>query len=223
MRQLVHRRLEREHRRASRRARASRTASGTSSATSRCVVRRFGAAYMHAAWRPPSARRTRAASRSARPTSWAMRRASPSGVGAEPDALDRRRPVADEREHLLAGQGELDRPPDDPGAPARPATACGRGMPFDPNPPPTCWRDDPDPLGVEAEHLGERCPRAERRPASSRRGSAARRPTSATRGVRLHRVVVLDRASCRSRRPRRRPRPARRRRRRPRCRSGTPG
>ena len=37
------------------------------------------------------------------------------GVGAEPHALDRRRPVAGEREHLLAGGGELHRPVDVPG------------------------------------------------------------------------------------------------------------
>ena len=36
------------------------------------------------------------------------------------------------------------------------STSCGRGVPLEPKPPPTCWAIDAHVLGVEAEHLGER-------------------------------------------------------------------
>ena len=75
---------------------------GTSSATSRCVVRRFGAAYIirvgDGGLLGELLRRVEVCST----TSWAIAVSRPSRVGAEPDALDRRRAVAGEREHLLA-------------------------------------------------------------------------------------------------------------------------
>ncbi len=84
---------------------------GTSSATSRWVVRRFGAAYIiRVATAVCSANSCTVEVCST--TSWAIAVSRPSRVGAEPDPLDRRRAVAGQREHLLAGERELHRPAD---------------------------------------------------------------------------------------------------------------
>ena len=104
--------LEREHARAPRPGARMHVGDGHVERASRCVVRRFGAAYIIAGGdrgllgelldRARSARRRRGRSAVSRP----------SRVGAEPDALDRRRAVAGEREHLLPRERELHRPPD---------------------------------------------------------------------------------------------------------------
>ena len=96
-----------------RRARASIDGVGTSSRASRCVVRRLGAAYiMRVATAVCSANSSSVEVCST--TSCAIAVSVPSRVGAEPHALDRRRAVADQREHLLPRQHAA--------SPGRPAT-----------------------------------------------------------------------------------------------------
>ena len=79
---------------------------------SRCVVRRFGAAYIIRVATAVCSANSRTVEVCST-TSWAIAVRRPSRVGAEPHALDRRRAVAGQREHLLARDRELDRPPDD--------------------------------------------------------------------------------------------------------------
>ena len=126
----------------------------TSSGTSRCVVRRASPAYM---LRVPTVvcsanSLIREVCSTASCESAVIR---PSRVGAEADPLQGRRAVADEGEHLLAGQRELHRRPGRLGG-QHGEHLCACGSPFEPNPPPTYGDDDPDRLRVEAEDAGER-------------------------------------------------------------------
>ncbi len=116
-------------------------------------------------------------------------------VGAELQALDGRRAVAGEGEHLLAGDGELDRAIDVPGAHRREHHVWPR-RPLRAEPAADVRRDDPYPVGVEAEHLGHRrddAPRALRRVVQVQTAAGP----GGDRGVRLHRVVVLRRGGVR--------------------------
>ena len=193
--QLVHRRLQREHARAlARRAHPRRrrhvergrgggSCGGSAPRTSR-------------AWPPPSARRTRC-SVEVCSTRRGDRGQPAVRVGAEPHALDRRRPVAGEREHLLAGERELDRAADGLARRARREHGCGRGVPLEPKPPPTCGEITRTLLRLEPEDLRERAARACARPGWSRRASGRRRSQTRERRVRLHRVVVVGRRRVR--------------------------
>ena len=74
---------------------------GTSSAATRCVVRRFGAAYMHPACTTARLLGELLAASSLLDDVVADRRQPAVPAGAEPDPLDRRRAVAGDREHVL--------------------------------------------------------------------------------------------------------------------------
>ena len=201
-------------------ARASTTASARRARTSRWVVRRLGAAYIiRVATAVCSANSCTVEVCST--TSWAIAVQPAVGVGAEPDPLDRRRAVAGEREHLLAREGELDRAADLRGAIAA-RTTCGRGVPFEPKPPPTWGEITRTRRGVETEGLRDRLARRSTRPGSSR--TDVRPPPSQTAIVACGSIGLLCSAgvvyvsSTVTAAPR-----ARRRRRPPRCRWGSSG
>ena len=79
---------------------------GTSSGARRCVVRRSGAAYIMRLIEPACS--TNCLTRDVCcQTSCESATSAAVGVGAEAHALDRRRAVAAEREHLLAREREL--------------------------------------------------------------------------------------------------------------------
>ena len=190
---------------------------GTFSRTSRCVVRIAGVRVHDAGCRRRSARRTRCGSRSARRRRARRRSACPSASAPSSKPLDRRRPVAGQRRTSAAGSARTltGRPAARAASAAR--ITCGRVVPLDPNPPPTCGDDDPHPLRRAGRAPARSCPGRRTGPGSSRRSvSAAAGIPGGERGVRLHRVVVLHRrrvgrvhAHCRGgqrRRPRHRTR-----------------
>ena len=159
---------------------------GTSSAASRCVVRRFGAAYIIRVATAVCSANSSIVRRSARRRRGAIAGQPPVAVGAEPEALDRRRAVAGEREHLLAGQCELHRAADRPARPSRRASRAGGRRPSSRSRRPRSGEMHADPLRRQAEHLGDLA-RVEPWVASWTR----RRRPARDAGVRLHRVVVL--------------------------------
>jgi hypothetical protein len=110
------------------------------------------------------------------------------GRGAEPDVLDRRRPVAGQREHLAPAQRELDRPPGELGAERgehrlRARGALGAEAAAD------VVREHAHALGLEAEHLRDRAALARDALARVVQDQVAVLPRGHA-GVRLHRVVV---------------------------------
>ena len=136
-RELVHRGLEREH---------ARALAGRAHPRRRRHVERdepvrgqpVGAAYM---WRVASvvcsanSRTVEVCSKA----SWPIAAQPAVARGAEAHALDRRRAVADHGEQLLPRQRDLHRAARRCFAAIAARTACGRGVPFEPKPPPTCW------------------------------------------------------------------------------------
>ena len=109
-----------------------------------------------AGWRPRSARRTRTAARSARPPRGRSRSGVPSRSAAEPDPLDRRRAVADQAEHRLAGQRQLAPAGRRPGRAIAASTAFGAGRALGAEAAADVLGDHVDPLGRQAEDGADR-------------------------------------------------------------------
>ena len=125
-------------------------------------------------------------------------------VRAERDALDGRRAVTGELEHLLPGQCHLDRAAGRAGRErgqdrVRPGRALGPESAAD------VRRDDPHPLRGQAEHTRDRVPVGGRALGGVVDGQVSVGVPRGQRGMRFHRVVVLHRGRVRHVHPRRRP------------------
>ncbi len=133
---------------------------GTSSRASRCVVRRFAPAYIIRVGDRRLLGELDAAVEVCSTTSCAIAVSRPSRVGAEPQPLDRRRAVAGEGEHLLPRDARPSPGARRPAPPSPPGSTCGRGVPFEPKPPPTCGAITRTLLRLEPERLrdGRRAP-----------------------------------------------------------------